>query len=55
MGIMLQRLREHTRPDDNPALAVALRMAVNQHIGMLGQRAAMERLHEMFPRPGFEA
>ena len=49
-------IAEHTGPNDQPALAVALlRMAVNQHIGILGERDAMELLHEMFPKPAFDA
>ncbi len=48
-------IRTNTGPGDHPALAVALlRMAVNQHIGV-GEQAAMEFLHEMFPRPAFDA
>ncbi len=43
-------IAEHTGPGDDAALAVALlRMAVNQHIGMLGERDAMALLHEIFP------
>ncbi len=49
-------IADHISPNDRPALAAALlRMAVNQHIGILGERDAMELLHEMFPRPAFDA
>ena len=49
-------IKVHTGPGDGPALCVALlRMAVNQHIGMMGEREALELLHDMFPRPAFDA
>ena len=55
-GGLFEWMADHIGPADNAALAAALlRLTISQHVAMMGERDALELLHEMFPKPRFDA